>query len=152
MSRRHDALMPLTHDHHHVLVRARRLAKAVEGGDDGELWRESQAFVDFFQTEGDLHFREEEEELVPIFGDQLPPEAVAMLEDHVILRAFVRSLAGEANVASVERETARQVADRFTAHVRFEEKVLFPLIEAVATQDQMAQISLAERDRASATP
>ena len=148
MTRRHSALLPLTHDHHHVLAKVRRLKRAAEGGSDPELWRASQDFVDFFHTEGELHFKEEEEELVPIFGVTLPPEAVEMLEDHVILRDLVAALAHEANVASVEPVTALRVADRFAAHVRFEEKVLFPLLESVATEKQMNEISLAERDRA----
>lgn len=147
MPRRHDALMPLTHDHHHVLAKARRLRVAADEGTPQELWRAGQDFVDFFETDGLLHFREEEEELVPLFGDSLPPEALTMLEDHVILREAVRTLAHEANVATVEPETARDVADRFVEHVRFEEKVLFPLIEKVATEEHLQGISLAERDR-----
>lgn len=147
MTRRHDALMPLTHDHHHVLAKARALREAAKKGDAADLWKEAQGFVNFFAAEGELHFREEEEELVPIFGESLPPEAIGMLEDHVILRGHVRALAHEANVGSVDPRTALQVAEGFAAHVRFEEKVLFPMIEATATKEQLAGITLAERDR-----
>jgi hemerythrin-like domain-containing protein len=143
--------MPLTHDHHHVLARVRRLKEAVDKGDEAELWRAAQGFVDFFHDEGELHFREEEEQLIPLFGDTLPPEAVTMLEDHVILKDLIRGLAHEANVAHVEPETAQRVAERFAAHVRFEEKVLFPMIERIASEAQLAEISLAERDRTPAS-
>jgi hemerythrin-like domain-containing protein len=142
-------LLPLTHDHHHVLAKARRLKLAAESGAEAELFMAAQEFVRFFETEGQLHFQEEEDELLPLFGEKLPQEALEMLEDHVVLRGLVRDLAHEANVASVEPSTALAVADGFARHVRFEEKVLFPLLESEASEAELEALSLAERDRPS---
>lgn len=47
MTKRHDALIPLTHDHHHTLAQARRLRDA-SAGDSKVLRRAADDFVNFY--------------------------------------------------------------------------------------------------------
>jgi hypothetical protein len=54
--------MPLTHDHHHALAHARRLRAAGDAGGEERLER-ARVFVEFFESDLLLHFREEEEVL-----------------------------------------------------------------------------------------
>ena len=57
--RRHPALVPLSHDHHHGLVLARRLRRAAEGSDRERQLQAAAEFVTFFASEGAGHFRED---------------------------------------------------------------------------------------------
>jgi len=57
--KRHAALIPLSHDHHHALVEARRLRLAADREDDPEP--AAAAFTAFFAAVSVPHFREEEE-------------------------------------------------------------------------------------------
>jgi iron-sulfur cluster repair protein YtfE (RIC family) len=60
--KRHPALIPLSHDHHHALVEARRLRRAADAPESAAAAR---AFLGFFADETVRHFREEEELLFP---------------------------------------------------------------------------------------
>jgi hypothetical protein len=37
MTRRHDSLVPLSHDHHHALAQARRLERAASMDDESDV-------------------------------------------------------------------------------------------------------------------
>lgn len=71
--RRHDALIPLTHDHHHALARARRLRLAAASENGEEQRAAAEEFVEFFEGDSVLHFREEEEILFPLVIGERPP-------------------------------------------------------------------------------
>jgi hypothetical protein len=60
--KRHPALIPLSHDHHHALVEARRLRRAADTPKSAAVAR---AFLRFFAGETVGHFRDEEELLFP---------------------------------------------------------------------------------------
>jgi hypothetical protein len=60
--KRHPALIPLSHDHHHALVEARRLRLAADTPESAAV---ATAFLRFFAGETVEHFREEEELLFP---------------------------------------------------------------------------------------
>jgi hypothetical protein len=55
--KRHPALVPLSHDHHHALVEARRLRRAA---DSPESAAAAAAFLRFFAYETVRHFCEAE--------------------------------------------------------------------------------------------
>ena len=64
--KRHRALIPLSHDHPHALVEARRLRRAAGGNDATGA---SRAFLRFFADESTRHFRDEEERVFPAVVD-----------------------------------------------------------------------------------
>jgi quercetin dioxygenase-like cupin family protein len=126
--RRHRALIPLSHDHHHALVEARRLRNAADHDDDPGA--AAAAFTDFFATDSVPHFREEEEMLFPLVAafDEARPLVVEALLDHQRLHALVAELHRSADV----RPAMREIGELLEAHVRREERELFPLIERLA--------------------
>ena len=127
--KRLQALIPLSHDHHHALVEARRLRRAADRDDDPS--GAAAAFVRFFRTSSVPHFREEEEALFPLVIDVEEARAllVQALLDHQYLHALVAALEAGRDV----RATMRELGERLEAHVRLEERQLFPLIERVAS-------------------
>ena len=127
-------LIPLSHDHHHALAAARRLRLAAESGNTSA---EAAAFSRFFAEESVRHFRDEEERLFPLVAhvEEAQPLVVRALLEHQQLHA----LASEA--ASGERAPMRELAELLEAHVRFEERELFPLIERLLG-DRLARVEL----------
>ena len=92
--KRHASLVPLSHDHHHALVEARRLGKAADGTDAARR-KAAADFVRFFSTETVRHFREEEEQLFPaLVGQEGADERLlvqALLEHQPSCRANPRA-------------------------------------------------------------
>jgi quercetin dioxygenase-like cupin family protein len=129
--KRHPALVPLSHDHHHALVAARRLRQAAER--DADPAGAVASFRAFFAAETLAHFRAEEEQLFPLVADvdEARPLLVETLIDHQRLRALVRDLGGSDDV----RATMAEIGELLEAHVRREERELFPLIERVAASE-----------------
>ena len=127
--KRHRALITLSHDHHHALVEARRLRQAADRGEDPA--DAAAAFVRFFRTSSVPHFREEEETIFPfvVQADEARPLLVQALLEHQELHALTAALEDGGNDV---RATMRDLGERLEAHVRLEERELFPLIERLA--------------------
>jgi quercetin dioxygenase-like cupin family protein len=127
--KRHRALVALSHDHHHALVEARRLRNAADADDDAAA-AAATAFIRFFRTSNVPHFREEEESFFPLVAgaDEAQPLVVEALLDHQRLYALVATL----ETVDDPRPTMRELGERLEAHVRLEERQLFPLIERLA--------------------
>jgi hypothetical protein len=143
--RRAEALTPLSHDHHQALFVALQLKRAEDSGAGA-------AFAEFIEGKGEEHFREEETILLPGWAAADPEADLAMaartLAEHVELRAAGRRhAAGELDVEALHRLGAL-----LEAHVRFEERELFPLIEERLDEDSMRalgeEIAAAHRLRA----
>ena len=120
--KRKPALIPLSHDHHHVLAAARRLRLS---SDRANASAGAAVFSRFFAAESVRHFREEEERLFPLVADaeEARPLIVRALLEHQQLHALA------ARVARGDTAPMRDLAELLEAHVRFEERELFPLIE-----------------------
>jgi quercetin dioxygenase-like cupin family protein len=132
--RRHPDLIPFSHHHHRALVAARHAR--VAGGGVGDLLESAREFLVFFEGRALSHFREEEERLFPLLldyeGAEAPEELVRALLDHVRLHALAAQLRSGLAVGEVEVETLRRAGALLEAHVRLEERELFPLIELCA--------------------
>ena len=131
--KRHSSLVPLSHDHHHALVEARRLGRAADGTDTER--REAAAdFIRFFSTETVRHFREEEEQLFPaLVGQEAAAERllVQALLEHQRIHALVGRLEHALAADRADASAMRELAELLEAHVRLEERELLPLIEQV---------------------
>ena len=134
--KRHPSLVPLSHDHHHALVEARRLPRAADAADP-ERRRAATSFLRFFSTETLRHFRQEEEQLFPTLvgestGDDL---LVRALLEHQRIHALVGRLQAEVSAGGGDASTMRELGELLEAHVRLEERRLFPLIERVVAKE-----------------
>jgi quercetin dioxygenase-like cupin family protein len=130
--KRHPALVALSHDHHHALVEARRLRRAA-AADNEPAVAVAAAFRRFFAAVTVPHFREEEETLFPLVVDaeEARPLLLEALLDHQRLHSLTAALDGSADV----RRSMRELGERLEAHVRLEERELFPLIERLAPEE-----------------
>ncbi|HEX5469056.1 MAG TPA: hemerythrin domain-containing protein [Gaiellaceae bacterium] len=141
--KRHPALVPLSHDHHHGLVEARRLVKAA-GGDAGARAEAGRAFVRFFAGETNRHFREEEEELFPLLArreQELPDVLLRALAEHQVLRGLVRELSA---ADEPDGGLMRLLGETLEAHIRLEERELFPLIESSVEERELESFAVAQ--------
>lgn len=131
--KRHDSLIPLTHDHHHALAALRRLRLAADKGAEDRAAQTAE-FLEFFRTDTIAHFRVEEEEVFPLIVDA--PEANGTLEqvlvEHLRIHAAVRSLREELDGGAPTSGAMTRVASLLENHIRFEEKIVFPIIETIA--------------------
>jgi hemerythrin-like domain-containing protein len=146
--KRHAALVPLSHDHHHALVEARRL---MQSADDGEAVRLDavERFLAFYAADTIEHFREEEERLFPLVVDQDDAANELLLRallEHQRIHACAQRLRESVATGSADAAVMRQLGDLLHAHVRLEERELFPLIETTVSEQALAEIAIEPRE------
>jgi hemerythrin-like domain-containing protein len=132
--KRHPALAPLSRDHHHALVLARRLRHA----DEDDAAAAARAFIEHWEGEERLHFRLEEEVLLPAYAAHRDPDHPAIIRtllDHVLIRRDVDRLATGADPAVLH-----EVGARLAEHVRLEENELFPLVERTVPESALTEL------------
>jgi hemerythrin-like domain-containing protein len=133
--KRSESLTPLSHDHHQALYQAMRLRRASQG-DFAEV---RSGALEFWSTHGALHFRIEEELLLPAFARHADPDQEAVsrvLVDHVWIRERFAALTEE----RLGLEDAKRLGERLESHVRHEERVLFPLIEGALPAEELSEL------------
>ena len=147
MTRRHDALVPLTHDHHHALAQARRLKGVAELEREADRRNAANDFVNFYYGRAVRHFHEEEELFFAPVVDhpEAGPLVVRAITEHLRLHALVRTVKRQLSIGEADDGVLREISDLLTEHVRFEEKELFPLIERLVTDDELADLATAGR-------
>ena len=137
--KRSEALRALSHQHHQGLFAALRLKRA--GPETAAEARK--VFLDFFQREGSRHFRAEEEFLLPAFARHTgadAPAIVRVLTEHVDLRRGGQDLERSTDPNPA---TLRELGERLESHIRFEERVLFPMIEEDLPVDELERLGTA---------
>ena len=143
--KRTPELRTLSEDHHHGLVHARRLRRAAEGDEITSAESTARDFLDFWQRDTALHFRKEEEVLLPVMarygGDLSQEPLVEMLEEHARIRGLVMRLSDEAIGGNVRLETLHEIGERLEAHIRLEERVVFPLIEESLSKAALTELA-----------
>lgn len=142
--KRAAALQPLSREHLGALLAAKKLTEA----DDLEAARA--AFLGFWEEDGRRHFRIEEEVLLPAWSLHAEIDEAGvrrMLDEHLAIRREALRLAG----GEGSLEQVRSLGALLHDHVRFEERELFPAIEAaldIEILDQLGKaIEAAEADQ-----
>jgi DUF438 domain-containing protein len=100
-------------------------------------------FLEFWDREGRHHFQQEEEDLLPAFaahGDPRHPLVLQVLGDHVAIRA---SAARVTATQAPSLEMLHQLGAELAAHVRLEERELFPMIEDAMPADELLALARA---------
>lgn len=134
--KRHDALAALSRDHHHALVVAQRLKRAGET----TAAEAREAFLDYWRADGQRHFREEEEILLPTyagFADPDQPLVARVLIDHIRIRRLAHEVAGD----SPDVDVLHMLGEQLGEHVRREERELFPLLEQALPDTELARLA-----------
>jgi iron-sulfur cluster repair protein YtfE (RIC family) len=142
--KRHPSLRKFSDDHHGGLVQARRLRRAA-AGEEGPPAEVARAFLRCWDEDTSPHFREEEEVLLAVFarhgGDLAAKPIQEMVADHARIRGLVMGLGEEARSDEVKRETLREIGDRLEAHIRLEERKVFPLIEGFLPEEGFREVA-----------
>ena len=135
--KRSPELAALSRDHHRALEAALRLRRAT----DETLEPAVGHFLEFWGRHGEQHFAIEERLLLPALPDDDAEWAEATRRvhaEHREIRAGASSLADASSVPA-----ARGVGELLTAHVRFEERTLFPLVERRLSPAALADLGRA---------
>lgn len=130
--KRDARLRGLSSEHHQALVLARTTAA------DQDPWTEARgaALLRRFASELEPHFRVEEELLLPalrLAGERALADRTA--EEHARLRALA------AAAGAGEPAAARAFGELLQAHVRFEERDVFPACEARLPDDVLDAVA-----------
>jgi hemerythrin-like domain-containing protein len=143
--KRHPSLHPLSQHHHFALIQAlemRRAAEAPVEKRQAAVERQAEKFLRFWHKTGMVHFREEEEVLLPAYArhtrlDQ-DAEVMRLLADHAEIRAAVRDFEQRcAAKAPIPIEAMAHFAKLLHDHVRMEENQVFPRIEKVLGEESL---------------
>jgi len=140
--RRTAALEGLSRDHHLALVVAQKLERATV--DTAPMAR--QAFLSYWSSEGRHHLRSEDEVLLPASArhiDARDESVVRILVEHVELRRRAADLEADTDPPLHQ---IRALGDLLRGHVRYEERVLFPLIEQAVPAPDLATLAIALAD------
>jgi hemerythrin-like domain-containing protein len=135
--KRSEALQQLSRDHHRALETALKLRRATET--DAKTARRE--FLDFWRGHGAIHFRLEEDVMLPRsapYVDPTDPAVVRVLTDHVEIRRRAGELADGERSDPAE---LHQLGELLDDHVRHEERVLFPMIEQALPEDELTRLA-----------
>lgn len=147
MARRHESLIPLTHDHHHTLAQARRLKDVSKLESDTERRNLVNDFLNFYFGRAIRHFHEEEELFfAPVVDDPRAGDLVARaVREHLKMHALVRTARRDLSSGKSDPELLSEISELLIAHVRFEEDELFPLIEELISEEDLMDLATTGR-------
>ncbi|WP_452231985.1 hemerythrin domain-containing protein [Lacinutrix sp. MEBiC02595] len=128
--KRHKALQPLSREHHHGLLLSWKIRSGFSKNIAPERIRMYANW--FFETHLIPHFEMEETYIFTILEEdnELVKKALA---DHKQIKALFAETGDDAITLGKIEEVLEQ-------HIRFEERILFPEIQKIATEEQMLQI------------
>ena len=148
--KRHESLIPLSHDHHDGLVVAQGLilgrSKAPRSTWPTDRRQQVDRVLEFFRTDLRRHFQAEEEHVFPAVERQLRNGAnlVRQLrEEHDEMRARIHDL--EQNPMSGLEDRLPAFGERLKAHIRKEEHVLFERMQEEMNPDALEAVGAALR-------
>lgn len=141
--KRHPDLRAFSDDHHQGLVQARKLRRAAEG--EGEPANDAGDFLEFWRRDTSLHFRKEEEVLLPVLarygGDFGGGPVVEMVTQHARIRGLAMQLGDEFERGEVRESTLRDLGELLEAHIRLEEREVFPMIEDTLPEHALREVT-----------
>lgn len=144
MAKRHSALIPLSHDHHHGLALALRCRKHALGqlnpGDQGSLEDCAGEVRRFFEHALTPHFEAEEKVLFTLLSGytQCRPVVEKLENEH---REFRERLSPDKEPGEL-RKFLFDVGDLLEQHIRREERVLFPMFEELIPAEEAERAGL----------
>lgn len=128
--KRDKNIVPLSRDHHFGLLAGWKIRQGLKKGISYDRIRR---FVNFhWETHQKQHFDEEERILFPYSDNEHTQQAI---REHEEIREIIQA------INQVEEEQLLTLfADKVTAHIRFEERTLFPYLEQALTPEQLLEV------------
>lgn len=138
--KRHEALNPLSHHHHHALVMALNMKRAGTDKSDHSYKQLIRDMINFWEKDGRDHFRDEEEILVPLYLQHVNDPEQDLVKEMLYQHAQIRGLIEELREKSdTDYENMRFLGELLDEHVRLEERQLFPLMEKAIPEKYLYQ-------------
>lgn len=138
--KRHDSLAPLSREHHDALILAQLLKKSapVYKGLPTTAADKAGYAVKMFHDDLEEHFHKEEAMLKEVkhVHESISKLADEIFEDHQQLTGLFLSLNNTADQEAVLNE----LGNKLDAHIRKEERILFPLIQEHCSEEQLKKI------------
>jgi|SRR5580698_183397 hemerythrin-like domain-containing protein len=128
-------LIPLSHQHQHVLALCVRLDRALQAGSiDVKAWQDE--IQQIFEQEVRFHFAAEEKELFPAAEkfSEMKPLVDELLAEHATLRSLF------ARAGDLQETDFGALIESLAQHVRKEERQLFEGLQQVMSPAQLAEI------------
>jgi len=144
LHKRHESLIPLSREHHYGLLVCLRIHRGIENHQADVSWLNERAekVVRFFESELKTHFKAEEEIVFPAMKGIEDSRATIdqLVNEHRNLERLAQRLreAREVQLTPLLRE----FADLLEAHIRTEERVLFPRYELSISSDLARQVGI----------
>lgn len=139
--KRHPALIPLSHDHHHGLILAQLCKKgSPEYKNLPKTTEEKRTYaINFYNTELTTHFREEEEILFPVVKGK-DAEADSLIDEIISEHRKLEKLVKELESTGEPEDKLDEFGNLLEQHIRKEERVLFQDIQKLLTEDELDTI------------
>jgi hemerythrin-like domain-containing protein len=145
--KRHESLQELSRHHHFALLESlaiRRSGEEPAGRRPGAMKKVAETFVRFWNEKGRLHFREEEEILLPAYASHVSlendPDVIRMLAEHALIRAKIGQLASLLDSNQSLEPELTELGRLLHDHIRLEENIIFPRIETTLSEAELQQI------------
>lgn len=139
--KRHESLQPLSRHHMIGLHVALKLKRA---GSKESRWTVEQTITDarnFWQPDGNNHFREEEEILIPAYaayGNMYDPNITDMFVEHAVIRRQMYKLLETENMTLTNMHALGELLEK---HIRKEERIIFPMIEKTLPEEELIRLA-----------
>lgn len=134
--KRNKNLIELSRDHHHGLLLGWKIK---QGFKRKVALSEIAEYIVHFAEEALFPHFDEEENQVLIYLDKEDDLRKQVIEEHAEIRELIKQI-------SVNRLTDTSaflgLADKLEAHIRFEERILFPHMENTLSEEQLDEIGL----------
>ncbi|MDW5290671.1 hemerythrin domain-containing protein [Formosa sp. PL04] len=128
--KRHKSLQPLSRDHHHGLLLSWKIRTGFKKNVEANRIK---TYTDWFYTAHLIpHFEMEEAHIFSLLAEDNLLRIQA-IDEHKQIKDLIE------NTDNLD-ENLNQIADVLEKHIRFEERVLFPEIQNIATPEEMAHI------------
>jgi hemerythrin-like domain-containing protein len=145
--KRHESLHALSQHHHFALMESLFIRRAnEESGPTREthLRQVAEKFIEFWEKKGKLHFRDEEEILIPTYALRVSiqddQDVLRMLADHATIRAKIGKLGSLlSNNGAFEKELI-ELGEILHNHVRLEENIIFPRMEKTLSEEELQRV------------
>jgi iron-sulfur cluster repair protein YtfE (RIC family) len=124
------ALKPLSRDHHHGLLLCWKIRTGLKKEIDTARIKKFTGW--FFNNNLVNHFSDEEELIFPLLGSNHEYVRKAVAEHRRLKRLFEDTVDPRRSLSLIEEELER--------HIRFEERIMFPAIERVASEKELSLI------------
>src|SRR5690554_1328945 len=129
--KRHEALQPLSREHHQGLLLAFKIGKGLSKNIEGE--RITKYLQWFFEYYLNSHFEAEEKYAFPILGKEHE-----MVKEAITQHREIKTLIFSENTSVAH---LKEIQNLMKKHIRLEERQLFNIIQETASEAQLVELA-----------